>query len=68
MLTPECVQCNDTANHAILVKARDRQYNHYRLNFATQVERCLREFYAVRREELRWRVNWQSLVRSLKES
>ena len=63
----EPVECNDSANHAAAIKMRDRCYNHYRLNFATQVERCLREFWAVRREEQRWRVNWEGLVRSLKE-
>jgi hypothetical protein len=62
------LECNDTANHATAIKMRDRQYNHYRLNFATQVERCLREFWAVRREEQRWRVNWEGLVQSLREA
>jgi hypothetical protein len=31
------VQCNDSANHATAIKNRDRSYNHFRLNFATQV-------------------------------
>jgi len=64
----DAVECNDTANHANAVKMRDRYYNQFRLNFATQVERCLREFWAVRREEQRWRVNWAGLVESLKDN
>ena len=63
----EPLQCNDTANHTTLIKARDRFYNNYRLNFVTQVERCVREYWAITREENRWRVNWDGLVASLKE-
>ena len=62
------IECNDSSNHAAAIKARDRYYNHYRLNFATQVERCVREFWVVKREEQRWRQNWEGLVASLKQS
>lgn len=45
------VECNDSANHATAIKNRDRHYNQFRLNFATQVSEraskraCVRACY-----------------------
>jgi len=59
---------NDTANHETAVKLRDRVYNQFRLGFVSQVERTIRAYKAIEREELRWQSNWNTLVESLKES
>jgi len=44
------VECNDSANHATAIKNRDRHYNQFRLNFATQVSvrACVRATVVVR--------------------
>ncbi|KAJ1467404.1 hypothetical protein T484DRAFT_1858921, partial [Baffinella frigidus] len=62
------ITSNDTANHETAIKIRDRVYNQFRLSFITQAERTLRHYKAIEREEQRWRLNWNSLVESLKDS
>eukprot|EP00288_Rhodomonas_lens_P015716 CAMPEP_0177696178 /NCGR_PEP_ID=MMETSP0484_2-20121128/3843_1 /TAXON_ID=354590 /ORGANISM="Rhodomonas lens, Strain RHODO" /LENGTH=488 /DNA_ID=CAMNT_0019207135 /DNA_START=21 /DNA_END=1487 /DNA_ORIENTATION=+ len=66
-LTDE-VEGNDTANHAAVIRLRERAYNQYHSHFVVQTEKLVRGYKAILREEQRWQSNWNGLVSSLKDS